>query len=742
MLVKRRCSMPLPLRLSQVASEIYRLDRNAVQKTTLTLPGSLLAEGQSYTVSLVYHGQTYGDSAAATLDFSCAETFKGIKAPTLSLQGANDDGLVDYAASYVASQFEYIGGEDTCDKVDWELYKGDDEVWSAANSTILRYLGSFGDYTLEPSTAYVLKYRQHAKTNDVWSAWAELAFTTVSEFTMPTFKIAIDSNEWENPGHDTINLKKVFGWWDSVFTVYIDGELDASITSNPDQDIEPRPLDYDDSSQGEVTIEVKRVDGKNKFPYFSIAGLENNKSLIGDDSSFKATLRVLAPLPTLYVNKDDEEPCKCFGTNIDKAYRHQGLFSNCSHLESLPDDLFKYNPQITDLGGVGAGGGGGGVAGGHGRGSGIGGFNNGVGGDGEMNAGAGGGGSLGEIYDGDSGPQGADYEGNGLPGGHGYGCFSFCQALRNLPENLFAYCPNIVNLGGSGGGGGGGAGAEDGGAGGHGYGCFSGCYSLETLPENLFAYCPNIVNLGGVSGGDGGPGDGGNPGGYGGNGYGCFYMCGLKSLPENLFAHCPNIINVGGLGNSDEDDITRSHGFGCFSDCYSLETLPENLFAHCPNICNCIDINCTGGGGKNGSAHQGGGGNGLVGGGGQLGGVHGPRGGGVSMTFTPVDAFNLNIATSSHGVFYNCSSLKTVPEGIIQNFNTGSEHVGQIVGTFEGCSALSAVVKLDHEDFESFFINNFAKGNKAKATVFAKSGSTTYNSFHENSSANANVVPF
>lgn len=673
------------------SGEVYRLDKNSAQKTTLTLPGSLLTESQSYTVSLIYHSQNYGDSAAGTLDFTCAETFKGIKAPTLSLQGATDGGLVDYAASYVASQFEYIGGTDTCDKVDWELYKGGSMVWSAKDSTILRYLGSFSGYTLEPNTAYVLKYRQHAKTADVWSAWAELNFTTVSEFTMPTFKIAIDSNESELPGHTTINLKKCFGWWNtSKFHVYIDGALNASITSNPDQDIHPNPLDYDDASTGEVTIEVKRIDGENKFPYFSLAGLEAT-------SEFKASLRILAPLPTLYDNEADEEPTKWFGAGGNRSYKHQGLFSNCTALESIPGDLFKYNSQVESFGGLGGGGGGGGggtgISGGNGGGS---------------NGGAGG-----------TGPYSV-----GDAGSDGYGCFTNCIYLRSLPESLFAYCSNVANFGGIGGGGGGGggysegAGGGNGGAGGDGYGCFTDCVSLTAIPKNLFASCPNVINFGGINGIDGDTAQNGD-----------------EDLDE--------LGGTGGAGGA---------GYGCFTNCSGLTTIPEGLFAYCPHVINLLHAGNGGGGGGGAILGRGGNGGGTPDGG--VGGTGGyTLGGAPGLSYTditnPIDnVFTGMIPKSGKGIFAGCTSLTTVPQNLLRHFGTtknidGISLVGaNLIGTFEGCSQLSATLYFDAENIAQGCVKNFAKGNKAAATVFAKSASTTYNSFHSETTANCNVIPF
>ena len=707
-------------------SEIYRLDRNAVQKTTLTLPGSLLAEGQSYTVSLIYHGQTYGDSAAGTLDFSCAETFKGIKAPTLSLQGANDDGLVDYAASYVASQFEYIGGEDTCDKVDWELYKGDDKVWFAANSTILRYLGSFGDYTLEPSTAYVLKYRQHAKTNDVWSAWAELNFTTVSEFTAPTLKFKMTQPNAALGASAYINLKDLFLWWDSSkFHVYKDGALDASLTSNIDQSWIVGDVNNDDLGRyGDTIIEIKRIDGQNKYPYLCFNGVKENKSYFKQTytgsiapmpTGHPLTLEILSPLPTLY-SAEEGEPVKEFAGGYAEGVIG-GPFYDCATLKSLPSDLFKFNPQITTFGGLGGGGGGGG-----GGGAGVS-----LGGAGAGGGAGGIGGGLNGIA-GNGGDSGHDGR-NGGAGGVGYGCFTNCSGLTTIPENLFAYCPNIINFGGIGGGGGGGGGGGNddtasyggsggnGGAGGTGYGCFTNCSGLTSIPESLFTYCPNAINFGGINGSSGGAGNDGDGNGYGDGGIG----------------------GDGGAGGT---------GYGCFANCSGLTSIPENLFAYCPSIVNLLGVGSSGGGGGGGGAGSylsgaggtGGGGGTADGGGGGVGSHNGADGSSVVDFTTP---HNDAIPASGKGIFAGCTGLTTVPQNLLRHFGTTNNVVGaNLIGTFEGCSKLSATLYFDATNIAQGCVKNFASGNKAAATVFAKSASTTYNSFHDETTANCNVIPF
>ena len=618
--------------------------------TSITVPAGNLAVATSYKFMGQYVANEGVSSSWAEVVGTTAAEFKGIKRPTLSLQ-SDVDGKVDYVTSFVGSQFEYIGGEDTCDKVDWELYKGDDKVWSAANSTILRFLGSFTGYTLETNTQYVLKYRQHAKTNDVWSDWAQLAFTTVSEFTNPTIHFRITGGKF--------NLSKMLLWYEpSLFQVYKNGSLDASLTSNINQDV---------SASGGCEIEIKHIDGQNKYPYICFNGLN-------DEDYGSTSLSILAPLPTLYDSKDGEAS-KYFAGGFVKGVLG-GPFYNCRSLTSLPDDLFKFNPQITTFGGMGGGCGGGA-------------YN-------DLNGGNGGG---------VGGGNGGNGGGNGGNGGAGYGCFTNCSGLTSIPESLFAYCPNVVNFGGVGGGGGGSGGGYSGlsvggGNGGAGYGCFTNCSGLTSIPESLFAYCPNVVNFGGLSGLSGN----GSKGGVGGAGYGCFTNCsGLTSIPESLFAYCPNVVNLLGIGN---------------------------------------------GGGAGGGIGANTGGNGGVGGGGGSGGwggggIYGSNGGDGSSVVDLTTPHNNKIPTSGKGIFAGCTGLTTVPQNLLRNFGTTNDVVGaNLIGTFEGCSQLSATLYFDAPNIAQGCVKNFAKGNKAAATVFAKSSSTTYNSFHNETTANCNVIPF
>ena len=98
-------------------------------------------------------------------------------------------------------------------------------------------------------------------------------------------------------------------------------------------------------------------------------------------------------------------------------------------------------------------------------------------------------------------------------------CFSYCEGLTSIPENLFANCPNVTDFS---------------------Y-CFQNCRGLTSIPENLFANNTAVTSFSD-----------------------CFTGCtSLTSIPKNLFAN-----------NTDVTDF----GF-CFANCSGLTSISENLFA-------------------------------------------------------------------------------------------------------------------------------------------------------------------
>ena len=142
-----------------------------------------------------------------------------------------------------------------------------------------------------------------------------------------------------------------------------------------------------------------------------------------------------------------------------------------------------------------------------------------------------------------------------------------------------------------------------------------------------------------------------------------------------------------------------------------------------------------------GSGYVGGGGGGGGGGAGGSGNSdNGEDGRTVVDVTTP---HNNTIPASGKGIFAGCPNLTTVPQNLLRHFGTTNDVVGaNLIGTFEGCSKLSATLYFDAPNIAQGCVKNFAKGNKAAATVFAKSSSTTYNSFHNETTANCNVIPF
>ena len=102
--------------------------------------------------------------------------------------------------------------------------------------------------------------------------------------------------------------------------------------------------------------------------------------------------------------------------------------------------------------------------------------------------------------------------------------FTNCKALKSIPENLFANCPEVTTFAGA----------------------FTNCVSLESIPENLFANCPEVTTFANT-----------------------FNNCeSLESIPENLFAKNPKVTNF----------------TAAFYSCSVLFKIPENIFANCPKV--------------------------------------------------------------------------------------------------------------------------------------------------------------
>lgn len=99
--------------------------------------------------------------------------------------------------------------------------------------------------------------------------------------------------------------------------------------------------------------------------------------------------------------------------------------------------------------------------------------------------------------------------------------FDSCDALREIPADLFAGCTELTDLS----------------------SCFNDCDALKSIPEHLLDDCTGVEKLSSI-----------------------FAYCrGLESVPGRLFAACSKVTDLGYL----------------FTACESLRTIPADLFAGC-----------------------------------------------------------------------------------------------------------------------------------------------------------------
>lgn len=711
-------------------SEVYRLADSATNKTSLTLEKGKVAAGKTYKVTLTYKGQTYGESAAGEVTFSTMTEFTGVPAPGGGI-GDGDLGNLDTDDVFEGGDFEDLDNPSaTLKSISWELYKGEEKVWTWLNAPPYPKLYSFQGYTLLPDTDYVLKFRYQSSTG-TWSNWSEIHFHTASVLNYPTIKFKMKN---------TINLGKICKWFNSEqIKVYKNGEYDEEMTQN-------YTSDHTLSAEGDI-IEIKNETDPDNYPYVCFA---QNSNLIS----------VEAPLPRLRQTSrgtivsdfggDVGNNTGYFVSNTSSSNGEDkyGMFYQCSSLIKLPPRLFRYNPQVKNFGGMGGGGGGGnggsGWQGGDGGGGGGGGY-----------AGGGGGGAKLASHDdatiGVGGKATVGAKASGGRGGMGTGCFCLCTALTTIPEDLFASCVNATNFGGYGGGGGGGGGAEggSGGSGGGGYGCFARCSKLATIPEDLFASCVNATNFGGYGGGCGGNGGYSKNGGSGGAGYGCFTECSsLAEIPSGLFSSCINATNFNGYGGYSIDN-KGGMGYGCFAGCSSLTEIPSGLFSSCTKVTN-FEYYGTAPAGSSSAAGGGGGyGTGYKSTAEIYNGFDGGKGGGFLLKLKGGDGagaggaiagapYNTSVPQpyrdKTQGIFYGCSKLTTIPVDLFSSMN----NLYVVTSIFQNCSRVTPNLRFSARYIKN--ADNFANGAESRGVVYVPSGSTSATTFKQGYSAYVNVV--
>ena len=682
--------------LQNGTNSVYKLDQSPSALTTLNIPGGVLKVSQSYTVTCVYNGATYGESDAGQITFTTANTFVGPKAPVLSM---TPSASAFVATGTITATAGYVGGSHEPDKAEWEILPraGGAAIYQSGEVTgakVDKLWAPFGAAKLNPNYMYKVRCRQHYADNEqggTWSQWAELDFTTAQ------------------------NYNDIPAWGRIRFTVGSGGgDLKTSYFRWYDVDRIHITVNSEENKSTAITLN----EGDEVCIYNSV----NNST---PDLWFKPLnpKEILEPLPLLTLDADGEQPVTDFGGDVgvenENSNRNTdtakyGLFAECANLTTLCEGLFRNNPNVYCFGAAG---------------------------------GAGNGGSNNYVSPSTPGV----YNGK-----QGFGCF-YNSAITRTPSDLFAYLDIIGNdttggillLGGYGGGGGGGGGGSahfngnDGGDGSDAMGCFAKCKKL-TLLDLKFSKAINGIDVFGGSGGSGGSGGeceshiGGN-GGAGGAGSSWLDSCAITTVAANFFNGVVlKHIAVGGKGfngnrNSSDTGSGGGGGGGGYYGGSGGSGTPSVRYS-----------NARGGSGGS-SGEKGNNGehdDGFYGGGGGGGGSRGGGGGGGSFLQTGGTAgaaYNSNPPTqvdysSQRGIFEGCTELTSVPQNLLADIDIES-----LPNTFKGCTKLSnADIRLRCNRIMS--AQGFSSGTPTKTTVRVPSGSNTATTFKNDSSTNANVV--
>ena len=668
-------------------TSVYRLEQSTTALTTLNIPSGVLKVSQSYTVTCIYNGATYGQSARGEITFTTADVFTGPKAPVLTISPSAEAFL---ATGTIKAAGEYVDGDYEPDKAEWEIMPGagGEAIWQSGEVTgakVEACWAPFGETRLNVNTAYKIRCRQHYADNEqggTWSSWSELNFTTSQDYN----KIPVWGRIYFKVGSGGGDLKtSYFRWYDArVIHVTVNGEENTNTV---------------------ITL--------NENDLVAIYNSDRNST---PDLWFKPLnpVEILEPLPLLTLNVDGSKTVTDFGgdvgvenvgSNRNTDTDKYGLFAQCENLTTLCEGLFRNNPQVYCFGAMGGGGGGGG----------------------------------GDNFDG---------SGRGGSGGkNGYGCFANCESIAQIPLDLFQFIDigsKTLFLGGygGGGGGGGGGGSDSGGRGGHGgsgVGAFYGCLNLSNTPK----VTSGIIDVFGGNGGSGGSGGSGSSGGRGGSGGGggsgsaWLSNTAVNDLSSISFK---NVIlkhsaiggngGIGGNGNGSSGSSGRGGHGGSGGGGGGGNGGAGGAGG------------TGGGGGGGGGGYYGGsggsggyggsGGSGGSGGGGGSSSGYGGSGGSGGQAYDPNPPTQVDYS-SQHGAFENCAELTSVPQNLFADVDIES-----LPNTFKGCTKLQyADVRLNCERIMS--VQGFSDGTPTKTIVRVKTGSNTATSFNSQST-NTTVI--
>lgn len=480
----------------------------------IQVPSDLLIESRYYYFKVRYKGTQLGYSEWSIVYAKTNDQFDTIKTPTIQLVADTDvDGLVDVSTFFEGSEFVRLGYDEDHDyqTMNWEqceIYEAEGYVTGKseplATFDCARRWSFHPFVTLEPSHDYVIRYRQQGYGDESWSGWATLHFTTAEEFHYPTIKFTMRTG---------VQLSVMFSFWDtSTMSVYLNGEYNETLSTS-------YTSAYTLSSDGD---QIEIVASDNIYPNFQA----------GYNSTYRARIvSIDAPLPQMRLTATDD-PLTHFGQSTSLT-----MFSYCTALESIPDYMYIYNPQIE--------------------------------------------------YFGTISPTSTTVV--------RYNGFSYCTALTEIPEHLFCNLPHVQSLTGYAS-----LGGDDYQAGFRGctaltslpsrlishmyslqalhyctatgdvdYTFFQYCTGLTSLPEELFYNCPQLVADMYVPSASPSNADGGT-----------FYGCtSLTTVEGPLYKKCPSYTFAGGKESS---QVYR----GTFDTLTVLQNVDPYVFVHCSGLTN------------------------------------------------------------------------------------------------------------------------------------------------------------
>lgn len=334
---------------------VWQSLNNSSNKTTIKVPSAKLQVGTAYTAKVRYKGTKYGWSNWTEEQFTTVSIYAVVSTPTIT--GPTTE--VERFQIFSGSAFTMETGQGSHDVTDWILVKSSEpevEIWSSKNDSVNKTTCPSLKTVLEISTEYILKVRYHDATNNIWSEYGTLTFTTVDVFYDPTSPKGIHFIAARNVNHEEIfeQVGGVFSWepgsgvkyfsgtifYEEDISVYINGELAPSAfdyVEGSTSSRTPTKCYFTFKENDEVLIVIKEFEGSS----MSRKGYPLLKKQLNIWKEF------LEPLPTMLGITGGMGY-----TNVYAQTDFSNLFRSCRLLISLPEYFFINNTQITTLAGV------------------------------------------------------------------------------------------------------------------------------------------------------------------------------------------------------------------------------------------------------------------------------------------------------------------------------------------------------------------------------------------------------